>query len=106
MWVPDMEVLSFYGEKPAREIIKDYALFQNSSSRSARDTRPLKCHVVLTTPDVIQLETKVFQEVGWEVLVVDEGHQRVKNSDSIQFEALMSLNVKHKVLLTGTPVQK
>ncbi len=78
-------------------------MFQNSKSK---DSRPLKCHVLLTTPDTLQLETKVFQEVKWEVLVVDEGHQRVKNAESLQFEALSSLTANHRVLLTGTPVQK
>lgn len=103
MWAPQMEVLTFYGERAARDIIKDYALFQNTKPGKER---LLKCHVLLTTPDTLQLETRVFQEVNWEVLIVDEGHQRVKNAESLQFEALASLTVKHKVLLTGTPVQK
>jgi chromodomain-helicase-DNA-binding protein 4 len=36
--------------------------------------------------------------------VVDEGH-RLKNKDSKLFGQLKDYNTKHRVLLTGTPVQ-
>ncbi|KAI9024115.1 SNF2 family N-terminal domain-containing protein [Hyaloraphidium curvatum] len=103
-WAPQMEVLAFYGDKASREVMRDYALFQ-SVVKGPKDAKLLKCHVLLTTPDTLQTETKVFQDVKWEVLIVDEGHQRVKNAESLQFEALISLNTLHRVLLTGTPVQ-
>jgi SNF2 family DNA or RNA helicase len=35
---------------------------------------------------------------------VDEGH-RLKNKDSKLFTLLKDYNTKHRVLLTGTPVQ-
>ncbi|KAG7092566.1 DNA repair protein rhp54 [Marasmius oreades] len=38
------------------------------------------------------------------LLLCDEGH-RLKNSDSLTFQALNALNVKRRVILTGTPVQ-
>ncbi|KAF8490707.1 SNF2 family domain-containing protein [Hysterangium stoloniferum] len=41
-------------------------------------------------------------EVG--LLLCDEGH-RLKNGDSLAFTALTSLNVKRRVILSGTPIQ-
>jgi SNF2-related domain len=41
---------------------------------------------------------------GWEVLVVDEGH-RLKNADSRLVEVLRGFAFRHRVLLTGTPLQ-
>ncbi|KAF5347884.1 hypothetical protein D9757_013422 [Collybiopsis confluens] len=38
------------------------------------------------------------------LLLCDEGH-RLKNSDSLTFQALNSLDVKRRVILTGTPIQ-
>ncbi|EGN93238.1 hypothetical protein SERLA73DRAFT_172150 [Serpula lacrymans var. lacrymans S7.3] len=38
------------------------------------------------------------------LLLCDEGH-RLKNSDSLTFQALNGLNVKRRVILTGTPIQ-
>ena len=43
-------------------------------------------------------------QIGWEVLVVDEGH-RLKNADSRLVEALRGFTFHHRVLLTGTPLQ-
>jgi SNF2-related domain len=51
-------------------------------------------HSVVSTP--VQL--------GWEVLVVDEGH-RLKNADSKLVEVLRGFSFRHRVLLTGTPLQ-
>ncbi|KAJ3796966.1 DNA repair protein, SNF2 family [Lentinula aff. detonsa] len=38
------------------------------------------------------------------LLLCDEGH-RLKNSDSLTFQALNGLDVKRRVILTGTPIQ-
>ncbi|KZV88421.1 hypothetical protein EXIGLDRAFT_839211 [Exidia glandulosa HHB12029] len=38
------------------------------------------------------------------LLLCDEGH-RLKNSDSLTFKALNALNVKRRVILSGTPIQ-
>ncbi|KAJ7111524.1 DNA repair protein, SNF2 family [Mycena crocata] len=38
------------------------------------------------------------------LLLCDEGH-RLKNSDSLTFQSLNALNVKRRVILTGTPIQ-
>ncbi|KAF8623451.1 hypothetical protein AX15_006237 [Amanita polypyramis BW_CC] len=38
------------------------------------------------------------------LLLCDEGH-RLKNSDSLTYQALNSLDVKKRVILTGTPIQ-
>ena len=38
------------------------------------------------------------------LLLCDEGH-RLKNSDNLTFKSLDSLNVKRRVILSGTPIQ-
>ncbi|KAK7054769.1 DNA-dependent ATPase protein rad54 [Paramarasmius palmivorus] len=38
------------------------------------------------------------------LLLCDEGH-RLKNSESLTFQSLNALNVKRRVILTGTPIQ-
>jgi len=40
----------------------------------------------------------------WEVLVVDEAH-RLKNKNSALFQSLSQFKTKHRMLLTGTPLQ-
>ncbi len=43
-------------------------------------------------------------QVQWDLLIVDEGH-RLKNAESRLAEILRSYRFKHRVLLTGTPIQ-
>ena len=43
-------------------------------------------------------------QVQWDLLIVDEGH-RLKNAESRLAEILRSYKLKHRVLLTGTPIQ-
>ena len=38
------------------------------------------------------------------LLLCDEGH-RLKNSESLTYQALDTLNVKRRVILSGTPIQ-
>jgi DNA repair and recombination RAD54-like protein len=38
------------------------------------------------------------------LLLCDEGH-RLKNAESLTYQTLTSLDVKRRVILTGTPIQ-
>jgi len=42
--------------------------------------------------------------VPWEYMIIDEGH-RIKNRTSRLFEQLQHFKVKHRLILTGTPMQ-
>ena len=50
------------------------------------------------------VNNRMWLQHQWELLVVDEGH-RLKNASSKLAEVLRSFQVKHRVLLTGTPIQ-
>lgn len=43
-------------------------------------------------------------QVQWDLLIVDEGH-RLKNAESRLAEILRSYSFRHRILLTGTPIQ-
>lgn len=63
--------------------------------------------VVITTPEMMVAEDwGELAAVRWEVLVVDEAH-RLKNHNSKLATTLRreQFQFKHKVLLTGTPIQ-
>ena len=98
-WAPDLRVVAYYGPSASRSVIRDFELFH-------RGTQDLRCHVVVTTYEMITniTENVVFRRNSWECLVVDEG-QRLKNENSILFVKLNELMVEHRVLLTGTPLQ-
>jgi SNF2 family DNA or RNA helicase len=63
-----------------------------------------KCHVVLTTYELLLRDSLKLSNKQWYYLILDEGH-RIKNHDCKLNTALRSYKMKHKLLLTGTPVQ-
>ncbi|KAG0303580.1 hypothetical protein BGZ98_006511 [Dissophora globulifera] len=98
-WAPDLRVVAYYGPQSSRAVVRDHELFH-------RGTHDLKCHVVVTTYEMIvnPVDSALFRKNSWECLVVDEG-QRLKNENSMLFVKLNELVVENRVLLTGTPLQ-
>jgi len=61
--------------------------------------------ILLTTYGMFTNNAEVFNiHGGWDYIILDEGH-RIKNPDINLSRALRTLNVKHRIVLTGTPIQ-
>ncbi|WP_121194332.1 DEAD/DEAH box helicase [Motilibacter peucedani] len=60
--------------------------------------------VVVTTYGLVHRDHEVFRGVEWHRLVLDEA-QNVKNSATLQARAVRSLTARHRLVLTGTPVE-
>lgn len=60
--------------------------------------------VVLTTYEMCISAKNVFKHIKWCYLVIDEAH-RIKNEESLLSRIVRILNVEHRFLLTGTPLQ-
>lgn len=61
--------------------------------------------VLVTSYEMVLFNTDFFSKVDWKLMVLDEGH-RLKNSKGKLYDALMTrVLVKHKVILSGTPIQ-
>ncbi|QRW05377.1 chromodomain-helicase-DNA-binding protein 4 [Ceratobasidium sp. AG-Ba] len=97
-WTPHVRVVQFNGEAKARQVIKDYELWNSYGKQMY--------HALVTTYETLQGVdfTPVFKKPGrWEVLVVDEG-QRLKSDSSLLFRKLSELHTVHRILMTGTPL--
>ncbi|KAM0751888.1 hypothetical protein T439DRAFT_325084 [Meredithblackwellia eburnea MCA 4105] len=95
-WAPSMRVVPYGGDAPSRKIIENYELFDGSR---------LRTHVVLATYEALEKNIAVFRKVArWDVLVVDEGQRLKSGTSGLLFSALQSLNINHRVLLSGTPL--
>jgi len=66
--------------------------------------RDLKAHVVVTGYNTARTTISFLRKYEWECLIVDEG-QALKNDKSDLFKDLCTLNVHHRLILTGTPLQ-
>ncbi|ESN92450.1 hypothetical protein HELRODRAFT_115805 [Helobdella robusta] len=60
--------------------------------------------IILTSYEICLVDQSYFLKRDWLTLVVDEAH-RLKNSQSQLHIALKEFTFKHRVLLTGTPIQ-
>lgn len=64
----------------------------------------MKNQVVLCSYNIIIRDLSIFQKYRWDYCVLDEGHI-IKNPDSKKTLALKSLFCKHRLILSGTPIQ-
>jgi len=70
-WAPKLRVVPFYGEKRARDVIKNFELFHNSVPPDQLET---KFHVLITTYEAItsfKETVAIFKgQQRWEVLLL------------------------------------
>ncbi|XP_054157969.1 chromodomain-helicase-DNA-binding protein 4-like [Oppia nitens] len=110
-WAPDFYVVNYTGLKDSRIVIRENELsFDSDAVRSVTKATKLRKHVtvkfnvLLTSYELINMDSALLGSIDWKVLVVDEAH-RLKSSGSLFFRTLNSYHVEHKLLLTGTPLQ-
>uniref|UniRef100_A0A671M0C5 Chromodomain-helicase-DNA-binding protein 4-like n=1 Tax=Sinocyclocheilus anshuiensis TaxID=1608454 RepID=A0A671M0C5_9TELE len=111
MWAPDMYVVTYVGDKDSRAVIRENEFsFENNVIRGGKKPSKMKkeasvkFHVLLTSYELITIDTAVLGSIDWACLVVDEAH-RLKNNQSKFFRVLNNYPLQHKLLLTGTPLQ-
>ncbi len=64
----------------------------------------LRHDVVITTYALALRDKEDLRELDWEYVVVDEA-QNIKNEAAKQTQAIKSLHARHRIALTGTPVE-
>ncbi len=63
-----------------------------------------KAPVVLTTYPILVRDQEHFQQQPFHLIILDEA-QAIKNPRSLAFRAVNSLSARHKLCLSGTPVE-
>ncbi len=91
-WIPDSDAFVFHGDKEGRqELIK---------TRLA----PRDFDICITSFETCMIEKSALKKIPWQYLIIDEAH-RIKNENSSLSQIVRIFNVKHRLLLTGTPLQ-
>ncbi|CAI9759692.1 unnamed protein product [Fraxinus pennsylvanica] len=115
IWAPQMNVVMYVGSAQARGVIREYEFYhpknqkkskKKKSSQAVSDSKQdrIKFDVLLTSYEMINMDSASLKPIKWECMIVDEGH-RLKNKDSKLFSSLKQYSSRHRVLLTGTPLQ-
>uniref|UniRef100_A0A3B4B4K4 Chromodomain helicase DNA binding protein 7 n=1 Tax=Periophthalmus magnuspinnatus TaxID=409849 RepID=A0A3B4B4K4_9GOBI len=63
-----------------------------------------KFDALITTFEMVLSDCPELREISWRCVIIDEAH-RLKNRNCKLLDSLKMLDLEHKVLLTGTPLQ-
>ncbi|KAJ8387669.1 hypothetical protein AAFF_G00152190 [Aldrovandia affinis] len=99
----DLNVVVYHGSQASRRTIQAYEMsFRDPQGAVIKGA--YKFDAVITTFEMILTDCPELRAVGWRCVVIDEAH-RLKNRNCKLLEGLKMMDMEHKVLLTGTPLQ-
>ncbi|KAG9011639.1 putative DNA helicase ino80 [Tulasnella sp. JGI-2019a] len=99
-FLPALKAIPYWGNPTDRRTLRKYW----ANNRHAVWTKESDCHVIVTSYTLMINDLKYFQAINWQFLILDEA-QAIKNSSSSRWNALLDLNTRNRLLLTGTPIQ-
>lgn len=91
-WCPSLNVIKFHGSKEARNDILRNII------------QPGKFEVICTSYEMTHMGKSYLKKVDWEFIIIDEAH-RIKNENSLLAKIVRTFPSRHRLLLTGTPLQ-
>lgn len=99
----DMNVVVYHGSAASRTMLQEYEVYyKNDKGVQIKDL--IKFNVLITTFEIIITDFNELKGYNWRLCVIDEAH-RLKNRNCKLLEGLRQLNLEHRVLLSGTPLQ-
>ncbi|KAJ3176698.1 hypothetical protein HDU87_004837 [Geranomyces variabilis] len=103
-WTPNLVVVHYRGTGPSRQVIRNLEIFGPKDSGCDK-SKNVRMHILLANYETLTTDSKFFKSIKFDALICDEGH-RLKNDAAKIFNAFRDhLNVGHKIILTGTPLQ-
>jgi superfamily II DNA or RNA helicase len=93
-WLPQAKPFILHGDAQARK--------QAIAERMKGVSRDFD--ICITSYEICLIEKNALAKIEWEYIVIDEAH-RIKNENSILSQVVRMLHSKHRLLLTGTPLQ-
>ncbi|KAJ7338864.1 hypothetical protein JRQ81_012766 [Phrynocephalus forsythii] len=99
----ELNVVVYHGSQASRRTIQTYEMyFKDAQGRAIKGS--YKFHAIITTFEMILTDCPELRNIPWRCVVIDEAH-RLKNRNCKLLEGLKMMDLEHKVLLTGTPLQ-
>ncbi|XP_062480313.1 chromodomain-helicase-DNA-binding protein 8-like, partial [Pezoporus occidentalis] len=99
----EMNTIVYHGSLASRQMIQQYEMYCKDS-RGRLIPGAYKFDALITTFEMILSECPELREIEWRCVVIDEAH-RLKNRNCKLLDSLKHMDLEHKVLLTGTPLQ-
>ncbi|KAK2586766.1 hypothetical protein KPH14_011794 [Odynerus spinipes] len=96
-WSSGLKVVQYYGTQEER---KEMRMSWRNGDLDDVDVLLTTYNLISSTPE----ERRLFRVMPINYVVFDEAHM-LKNMSTIRYENLVRINAKHRILLTGTPLQ-
>lgn len=97
--------LVFNWEREIRQFAPGLTVYQHIGPRRHTDSRVLaRFDVLLTTYQTALRDVDLLGKIEYEYIVLDESHY-IKNRESKIFRAINTLRARHKLSLSGTPIE-
>ncbi|XP_009693029.1 PREDICTED: chromodomain-helicase-DNA-binding protein 8, partial [Cariama cristata] len=99
----EMNSIVYHGSLASRQMIQQYEMYCKDS-RGRLIPGAYKFDALITTFEMILSDCPELREIEWRCVIIDEAH-RLKNRNCKLLDSLKHMDLEHKVLLTGTPLQ-
>lgn len=97
--------LVFNWEREIRKFAPSLTVYLHVGTKRHQDIRLLRrFDIVLTTYQTALRDVELLRELEYEYIVLDES-QQIKNRESKVFRAINQLKGRHKISLSGTPIE-
>ncbi len=97
--------LVFNWEKEIRHFAPSLSVYKHTGPKRHKDIKVIaRFDVILTTYQTVLRDISILEQLEYEYIVLDES-QQIKNKDSKMFKAINELQARHKLSLSGTPIE-
>lgn len=97
--------LVYNWEREIRRFAPSLSIYNHTGPRRHTDARLLnRFDIILTTYQTALRDEKLLGQIEFEYIVLDES-QQIKNRESKIFKSVSTLNARHKLSLSGTPIE-
>ncbi len=97
--------LVFNWEAEIKKFAPSLTVYNHTGVKRHEDIRLItRFDVTLTTYQTALKDVELLEKLEWEYIVLDES-QQIKNKESKVFQAVNQLKGRHKISLSGTPIE-
>lgn len=97
--------LVYNWESEIQQFAPSMTVLRHIGQKRTKDTRVLRRYdVILTTYQTALRDQEVLEKIEFEYIVLDES-QQIKNRQSKVFKAVNELQARHRISLSGTPIE-
>ena len=99
----DLKYILYNAVPQQRKLIRDYQ-FPVLDELGNPIPNTFSFNILLVSYDLLMKDFEYLSKINWEVIVLDEGH-RIKNKTGKKNQLFNEIPCKHRIILTGTPIQ-